>query len=192
MSPSDNPPVLLLHGLATSANRTWRETGWIDLLQDEGRLVVAPDLPGHAVVDPPTDPDGYASFEADVWSHAPDEPFDAIGFSLGARTLLWLASEHPGRIRRLVVAGVGANLFRHDDTSDAEEIPIRIRITSLSWPDHLEPTHEPSSRWSTGRHRPSPSIGSARSTPRYSWCSATPISPGPPIHSWPHFPVRGS
>lgn len=126
MSPSDNPPVLLLHGLATSANRTWRETGWIDLLQDEGRLVVAPDLPGHAVVDPPTDPDGYASFEADVWSHAPDEPFDAIGFSLGARTLLWLASEHPGRIRRLVVAGVGANLFRHDDTSDAEEMPDQI------------------------------------------------------------------
>jgi len=48
----------------------------------------------------------------------PDAPVDAIGFSLGARTLLGLASERPERFRRLVVAGVGANLFRRDG-SDA-------------------------------------------------------------------------
>ena len=47
----------------------------------------------------------------------PDEPVDAVGFSLGARTLLVLASAHPERFHRLVVAGVGANLFRHDGSS---------------------------------------------------------------------------
>jgi pimeloyl-ACP methyl ester carboxylesterase len=44
----------------------------------------------------------------------PGEPVDAIGFSLGARTLLVLASRDPSRFRRIIVAGVGANLFRDD------------------------------------------------------------------------------
>ena len=111
------PPVLLLHGLATSANRTWRETGWIDLLHDMGRIVLAPDLLGHGAAPQPTDPAAYAGFEAHIVDSLPDEPVDAIGFSLGARTLLILAAAHPGRFRRLVVAGVGANLFRHDGGS---------------------------------------------------------------------------
>ena len=42
----------------------------------------------------------------------PDEPVDAIGFSLGARVLLTIASDHPERFSRLVLTGVGANLLR--------------------------------------------------------------------------------
>ena len=53
--------VLLLHGLATNAARTWGETGWIDLVRDSGSPVIAPDLLGHALLDPvrpPRDLDG--------------------------------------------------------------------------------------------------------------------------------------
>lgn len=110
-------PVVLLHGLATNARRTWRETGWIDLLGDMGRTVVAPDLPGHGDGEQPTDAAAYADFEADTLARLPDEPFDGVGFSLGARTLLAIAATHPDRVRRLVVAGVGANLVRHDGAS---------------------------------------------------------------------------
>lgn len=109
------PPVVLLHGFATSADRTWRDNGWIDLLQDAGRQVVAPDLLGHGQNDKPHDPAAYDRLEEDVLGSFPDEPVDAIGFSLGARVLLDLAGREPGRFRRLVVAGVGANLFRDDD-----------------------------------------------------------------------------
>jgi pimeloyl-ACP methyl ester carboxylesterase len=112
---ASSPPVLLLHGLATSAQRTWRETGWIDLLGDLGRTVLAPDLLGHGEAPKPHDPEAYADLEDRVLDVLPEEPVDAVGFSLGARTLLVLASEHPERFRRLVVAGVGANLFRDDD-----------------------------------------------------------------------------
>jgi pimeloyl-ACP methyl ester carboxylesterase len=41
-----------------------------------------------------------------------------VAFSLGARIVLTLAAEEPDRFARIVVAGVGANLFR-DDGSDA-------------------------------------------------------------------------
>ena len=114
-----SPPVVLVHGLATSADRTWRDTGWIDLLTDTGRTVVAPDLLGHGHADKPHDPAAYEALEDHLLAQLPDGPLDAVGFSLGARTLLVLASEHPDLFRRLVVAGVGANLFRTDDSSEA-------------------------------------------------------------------------
>ena len=50
-----------------------------------------------------------------------DEPVDAIGFSLGAITLLQLACSEPQRFRHLVLAGIGATLF-DDDTSGTERI----------------------------------------------------------------------
>jgi pimeloyl-ACP methyl ester carboxylesterase len=109
------PPVVLLHGFATSADRTWRDNGWVDLLTDAGRTVIAPDLLGHGRADKPHDPAAYDQLEDLVLAELPGEPVDAIGFSLGARVLLDLASQHPQRFRRLVVAGVGANLFRGDD-----------------------------------------------------------------------------
>jgi pimeloyl-ACP methyl ester carboxylesterase len=51
----------------------------------------------------------------------PDEPVDAIGFSLGAMTLLRVAVQHPQRFRRLVLAGIGATLF-DDDTTGTQRI----------------------------------------------------------------------
>jgi pimeloyl-ACP methyl ester carboxylesterase len=107
-------PVLLVHGFATSAARTWRDNGWIDLLDDAGREVIAPDLLGHGDAPKPHDPEAYATLESDVAALLPDRPVDAIAFSLGARIVLTLAAEDPGRFGRIVVAGVGANLFRQD------------------------------------------------------------------------------
>ena len=48
-------PVLLVHGFATSAARTWGDNGWIDLLGDAGRQVIAPDLLGHGDAAKPHD-----------------------------------------------------------------------------------------------------------------------------------------
>ena len=108
------PPIVLLHGLATSSARTWGETGWLDLLNDAGRKVVPIDLPGHGVAATPHGPEAFEDLEGLVLSQFPDEPVDTIGFSLGARILLTLASSHPERFNKLVVAGVGNNLFERD------------------------------------------------------------------------------
>src|SRR4051795_1961430 len=104
------PPVLLVHGFATSARRTWGDNGWIDLLGDVGREVIAVDLLGHGQADKPHDPAAYARLEADVADVLPDEPVDAIGFWMGARTILTIAADQPDRFRRIVATGVGANL----------------------------------------------------------------------------------
>lgn len=109
------PPVLLVHGFGTSFALTWVANGWTDLLADEGRRVIGVDLLGHGDAPKPTDPAAYDDLGARVRAALPDEPVDAVGFSLGAKTLLQVAGDAPERFRSLVVAGVGANLFRESD-----------------------------------------------------------------------------
>src|SRR3954453_1167989 len=104
-----DPAVLLVHGFATSAARTWGDHGGLHLLHDVGRGTIAVDLLGHGEADKPHDPTAYARLEADVVERLPDEPVDAIGFSLGARTILTIAADHPERFNRIVATGVGAN-----------------------------------------------------------------------------------
>ena len=106
------PPVLLVHGFASSFERNWREPGWVDLLSDAGREVIGVDLLGHGNADKPHDPAAYEHIEDDVRAALPDEgAVDAIGFSAGARIVLDLASREPHRFNRIVAGGVGANLF---------------------------------------------------------------------------------
>lgn len=111
------PPVVLVHGFGTSFELTWVSNGWVDLLADEGREVIGVDLLGHGKAQKPTDPEAYGDLGERVRDALPDEVVDAVGFSLGAKTLLRVAAAEPERFRSLVVAGVGANLFRNTDHS---------------------------------------------------------------------------
>lgn len=129
------PPVLLLHGFATSFASTWRHNGWVDLLADSGRAVIGVDLLGHGEAPKPHDPEAYRDLEQRVLDVLPDEPVDAIGFSMGGRTALYLAATNPERFRRLVVAGVGATLFDRDVERGAR---IRGAILGEFDPDDRE------------------------------------------------------
>jgi pimeloyl-ACP methyl ester carboxylesterase len=110
-------PVVLVHGFASSFHRNWREPGWVDLLEEGGRSVIGVDLLGHGDAPKPHDPEAYADLEGCVEMVLPAEgTVDGLGFSLGARVLLTLASRIPERFGRIVVGGVGENLFREDST----------------------------------------------------------------------------
>jgi len=104
------PPVVLLHGFATSTERTWREPGWFDLLKDARRRAFGIDLLGHGDAEKPTDPADYDDLVTPVMAQFPETPADVVGYSLGARTALQIAMRYPERVNRLVLAAVGQNL----------------------------------------------------------------------------------
>jgi pimeloyl-ACP methyl ester carboxylesterase len=105
-------PIVLVPGFATSAARTWGGNGWYDILGDMGRQVVGVDLLGHGDADKPIEVAAYDELEEELLGRMPDEPVDAIGFSLGARSLLVAACRHPERFHSLVLAGVGLNILQ--------------------------------------------------------------------------------
>jgi pimeloyl-ACP methyl ester carboxylesterase len=125
------PPVVLVHGFASSFERNWRQPGWVDLLEEGGRTVVPVDLLGHGDAPKPHDPAAYADLEAAVEAVLPEGTVDGIGFSLGARVLLTLASRRPERFSRIVVGGVGNNLFRDDPTE-----PVAVAMEGGPLPEH--------------------------------------------------------
>ncbi len=121
-------PVVLVHGWGGSFATTWQSSGFTHLLADAGREVIGVDLLGHGDAPKPHDPDAYADLSARVLDAMPATPVDAIGFSLGAITLLRIALEHPDRFDHLVLAGIGGTLF-DDDTTGTERIVAALEGT---------------------------------------------------------------
>ncbi len=108
-------PVVLVHGWGGSFATTWQRSGFTELLRDAGRPVIGVDLLGHGTAPKPHDTDAYADLGARILEALPDEPVDAIGFSLGGLTLLRLAVQHADRFAHLVVGGVGRNALERDE-----------------------------------------------------------------------------
>lgn len=112
-------PVVLVHGWGGSFEATWQRSGFSALLEDAGCTVIGVDLLGHGMAPKPHDPDQYADLTVRILESLPDEPVDAVGFSLGALTLLRLAIRAPERFDRLVLAGIGSNVFDRDQSGAA-------------------------------------------------------------------------
>ena len=133
MTGDQDPPVLLVHGFASSAEHNWRLPGWLDLLADCGRETIAIDLPGHGTAPKPADPASYQKVEAHVAAAVEGrEPVDAIGFSAGAHVLLRLAADQPGTFRRLALLGIGRGVL---EPADPE--PIIAALTADPDPENV-------------------------------------------------------
>lgn len=113
------PPVVLVHGWGGSFESTWQRSGFTALLEDAGLDVIGVDLLGHGTAPKPHEPEAYDDLTGRVVDALPDRPVDAIGFSLGAMTLLRLAIAEPHRFNRIVMAGIGRNIFERDESGTA-------------------------------------------------------------------------
>ena len=128
------PPgsLVLLHGFASTFDHTWRQSGWVDILSDFDCTSPEIDLPGHGSSSRSTDPEAYANVEEEVAARLPT-PTGAVGFSAGAEILLRVAGAHPAYFDRLVLLGVGDNVFETRDASpvvealDGEEEPEDVQ-----------------------------------------------------------------
>jgi pimeloyl-ACP methyl ester carboxylesterase len=127
MGNPDRPPVLLVHGWGGSFASTWRSTGFDLLLAETGGEPIGVDLLGHGEAPRSHDPADYQDLTPRIVEHLGDRPVDAVGFSLGALTLLRVACERPGSFRRLVLGGIGRNAVEASSTSERSVLVSAIR-----------------------------------------------------------------
>lgn len=107
----EGPPIVLLHGLFSSAWMNWIKFGHADAIAARGFRVIMPDLRAHGDSDKPH---GATAYPADVLArdaealiaHLGLTDFDLGGYSLGARTAvrIMIGGVRP---RRALVAGMG-------------------------------------------------------------------------------------
>ena len=134
------PPVVLVHGWGGSFESTWQRSGFTALLEDAGLDVVGVDLLGHGTAPKPHDPDAYGDLTERVHEALDDRSVDAIGFSLGAMTLLRLAIAQPHRFNRIVLAGIGSNIFDRDDSGTKAIVAGLESVAAGGDPSTLENT----------------------------------------------------
>jgi len=112
MSSSSNAPVVLIHGWGGNFIDTWQKPGIDALLGDIGREVVGMDLLGHGDQDKPHEPEAYVRLPEWLLANLPaGQTVDAVGFSLGALTILRALIAEPSRFGKVVLAGIGDGVF---------------------------------------------------------------------------------
>lgn len=110
----DGPPLLLLHGLFSSAETNWLRYGTARTLAAAGFGLIMPDFRGHGGSDAPADPAAWPEdvLARDIEALLPQlELADDVvigGYSLGARTVVRLLARGL-QPRAAVLGGMGLN-----------------------------------------------------------------------------------
>ncbi|MFL6734786.1 MAG: alpha/beta fold hydrolase [Sphingomicrobium sp.] len=108
-------PVLLLHGLFSSADMNWIKFGHAARIAAEGFRVIMPDLRAHGLSGKPHEPEAYPKNIlvcdlVELVAHLRIDQFDLVGFSLGSRTVIEaiIGGLKP---RKVVLSGTGLDVL---------------------------------------------------------------------------------
>jgi pimeloyl-ACP methyl ester carboxylesterase len=130
----DGPPILLVHGFASTANINWVEPGWVDALAKAGRRAIAFDNRGHGASGKPHDRAAYtldnmAGDARRLLAHLGIAKTDVMGYSMGARIGARLAIRNPERVNSLILGGIAGGLFTGQ--MNQEEIAAALEAPSI-------------------------------------------------------------
>ncbi|MBB6487549.1 alpha/beta fold hydrolase [Rhizobium lusitanum] len=130
----NGPPVLLIHGFASTAIANWVHPGWLKALGDAGYRVIAIDNRGHGVSDKLYDADVYhpwimAEDAVALLDHLGISEAHVMGYSMGARVATFMAIAHPDRVRSLVLGGLGIGMV--EGVGDWDPIAEALVAASL-------------------------------------------------------------
>ncbi|HEY2835271.1 MAG TPA: alpha/beta hydrolase [Rhizomicrobium sp.] len=121
----EGPPVVLVHGFASSKEQNWKSTGWYGSLTEAGFSVVAIDNRGHGESDKPHDSllyhhDRMAEDVLTVMDATGVKSAPYVGYSMGGLIGLRFLALFPDRITRLALGGVGETYLTGPRVSDPE------------------------------------------------------------------------
>lgn len=137
----EGPPVLCIHGFASSGKVNWLDTGWVETLTGAGYQAIILDNRGHGQSDKPHEPEFYtpgamAEDAVRLLDHLGLNRAAVLGYSMGARIAAFMAFAHPERVAAAIFGGMGLNLI--NGLSDGNDIIAGLRAPSLD--DLTHPT----------------------------------------------------
>ena len=120
----EGPPVLLIHGFASTGAINWVDTGWVSALVAAGYRTIRFDNRGHGDSRKLYDPQLYYAHEMAedarrLLDYLGIGRAAVIGYSMGARIAAFLALRHPDRVAAAVFGGMGMNLIHGLEDSQA-------------------------------------------------------------------------
>ena len=112
--PANGTPIVAVHGFASDYRLNWVGSRWQETLTNNGFRVIGLDCRGHGHSDKPHEEAAYAvQIMSDDVVRLLDEVDVAeaayLGYSMGARIGLEVVMDHPDRITRAVLGGIGAS-----------------------------------------------------------------------------------
>ena len=112
--PERGKPIVVVHGFASDYRLNWVGTRWQETLINAGFRVIGIDCRGHDHSDKPHEEDAYrvGTMAGDVLRLLDEvgvETAAYLGYSMGARIGLEVIFDHPARITRAVLGGIGAS-----------------------------------------------------------------------------------
>ncbi|HUZ88466.1 MAG TPA: alpha/beta fold hydrolase [Candidatus Acidoferrales bacterium] len=130
----EGPAVTLLHGFS-QGRASWREMA--QMLSGRHRYIL-PDLPGHGLASHQAASMAAAAAEiVRLWDQLGIDRSHLVGYSLGGRLALHLASFHPQRILSLMTigahAGIADRAARQRRLQTDGELAQQIRERGLEW-----------------------------------------------------------
>jgi len=111
--PERGYPLVAVHGFASDYHLNWVGSRWQESLTQAGFRVIGLDCRGHGRSDKPHEEAAYGveTMAGDVirlLDHLDVEAAAYLGYSMGSRIGLQVVIEHPSRISRAVLGGIGA------------------------------------------------------------------------------------
>jgi pimeloyl-ACP methyl ester carboxylesterase len=135
----EGPPVLCIHGFASSGKVNWIDTGWVQTLTGAGYQAITIDNRGHGQSDKPYDPERYypqdmARDAVALLDHLGIRKVAVLGYSMGARIAAFMAFQDEERVACVVFGGMGMNLI--NGLSDGNDIIAGLRAPTLGELSH--------------------------------------------------------
>lgn len=138
----EGPAVMLVHGFGSSRSQNWKVTGWYSTLMEAGFSLLALDCRGHGESDKPHDPSAYgharmAEDVRQVMAAAGVGRALLCGYSMGGFISLRLTADHPDRVVKLALAGVGAHYLHGPRIADPQSRDLLAEALEMDDPSSL-------------------------------------------------------
>ncbi|MFX1456853.1 MAG: alpha/beta fold hydrolase [Promethearchaeota archaeon] len=122
----EGPPVIMIHGFASSLEGNWKQKNWVEVLKDNYKLILL-DCRGHGKSDKPLDPTQYGAHMTDdiikLLDHLSIKKANFLGYSMGSRLTFQLLLHKQELFISAILGGFALRFPSDEERSAAQNRP---------------------------------------------------------------------